>query len=531
MKALRKVLFRLTAFLLCALTVSMPLLAALAPTARADEEPVVNSAVALLIDLDVNSVLYAKGERESRAPASMTKIMTVLLGIEAYERGDVALTDLVNVNETAFSDVGSDGSSGGFAAGEQVPFEALLYSAILTSGNEVCNAIAEQVSGSVISFVAAMNSRAIELGCTGTNFANTHGMPNEHSYTTAYDLYLIVSEALKHNLFKRICAAQSYAIPETNLNEARVIRSGNSLLNDQSPYYYEYASGVKTGYTDAAGYCAIATASKDGRNLLSIVLGAQSVVAEDGRTDVQSFSDTKRLMNWGFDNFKYMDLLSTLQLIDEVPVKLGLGVSSVVLRPEENVSALLPKDADLSRVELHHTLLSDEPLTAPVEEGTVMGEISVTFDGKDYGTVKLVTNTAVELDRAAYIGSEIRNTLSNKYVRLAITVLVILLILYIAFIIYYNIRRANKRKVATDLARKRVQEYLRGQSEQRRSSPAPSRERPAVSDMDADPVREPVRKPDPASIRSQRPPETTTGLAFEEIEAIFRKRDEETKKK
>lgn len=539
MNVLRKKAFRLTALTLCLLSLCAPLLALSGPEVRAEDAPAAESAAALLVDLDEDQVLYAKGERDTRAPASMVKIMTVLLGIEAYERGDVALTDLVDVTEDAFFDVGSGDNSGAFSPGEQVPFEALLYSVMLTSGNEACNAIAQRVSGSVVSFVAAMNARAIELGCTGTNFANTHGLPNEHSYSTAYDLYLITSAAWKHNLFKRLCSTESYAIPDTNLNPSRVIRNGNSLLNAQSAYFYEYASGVKTGYTDAAGYCAIATASKDGRTLLSVVLGAQSYTAEDGRTMVQSFSDTKNLMNWGFDNFVYTDLLSTLKLIDEVPVKLGLGVSSVVLRPEEKITALLPRDADLSQVELHHTLLSDEPLVAPVEEGRVMGEVSVTFQGRDYGSVRLVTNTAVELDRAAYIGSEIRSTLRNKYVRLAITVLVVLIILYIAFIIYYNIRRANKRRVAADLARRRVQEYRRGQNVP--EEPAPAAPRPesvsvrAASDVPRrdDTVRQDSAAPRDAvpQTRPQRPAETTTGLTFEEIEAIFRKRDQETRKK
>ncbi len=531
MRSFRKT-FQGAAALVCALILCAPLLSVLSPAALAEDAPEVASPTALLVDLDAGEVLYARNENESRAPASLAKIMTVLLGIEAYERGDVALTDLVDITETCFADVGSDGSTAGFAAGEQAPFEALLYSAVMVSGNEVCNAIAQRVSGDIISFVAAMNARAIELGCSSTNFANTHGMPNEHCYTTAHDLYVISAEAWKHNLFKRICSAQSYTIPPTNLNEERVIRTGNSLINEQSSYYYEYASGVKTGYTDAAGYCLVATASKEGRNLMAVVLGAQSVVAEDGRTEVQSFTDAKRLMNWGFDNFAYLDLLSTLDLIDEVPVKLGRGASSVVLRPENNVTALLPKDADLTKVELHHTVNSEESLTAPVEQGTVLGQISVTFEGKEYGTVNLVANTSVELDKAAYVGSEIRSTLGNKYVRLAITLLIILFILYIAFIIYYNVRRASKRRAAAALARRRVQEYR--ESADRGSSQGANRGRPRpVYGSAPSGSREgaaPERPSAPARPQPPRPAETTTGLTFEEIEAIFRQKDEEKKK-
>ena len=535
--------------LLLAAALTLVTLLAAAPEAKALDDPALDASVALLVDMDNGAVLFGRNERETRAPASMVKIMTALMAIEAYERGDIGLNDLCTVSESAFRDIDEDGSTAGFQVGEQISFEALLYSIMLISANEGCNVIAEAVDGTVASFVARMNVRAQELGCTGTNFTNTHGMPDENCYSTAYDLYLITMEAMTHNLFKRICSAKNYVIPATNLSEERVIRNGNNLLNSESTYYYEYASGVKTGYTASAGYCAIATAAKDGRNLLSVILGAQSGVAEDGRTEVRSYTDTKRLMNWGFDNFNYRDLLTTMKLMAEIPVKLGRGASSVVLRPEENVVALLPSDADLSQVKLE-PVYDQGPLTAPVEKGKVLGQVTVMFNGQNYGTVNLVANTAVELDRAAYIGSEIMNTLRNKYVRLTITVLIVLLILYIAFIIYYNIRRVNKRKVADELARQRIQEYRRSQSTgmsfeeieaRRRGEPrAPRAYQDVRRDGDDQRAQEYRRVQEaqrarqeaqrPAQQRPNAPAGATTGMTFEEIEAIIRKRDEEAKR-
>ena len=563
MNAMNTVFSRKSARCLCLLLAAALLLLTLlsaAPAASALDDPALDAAVALLVDMDNGAVLFGRNERESRPPASMVKIMTALMAIEAYERGDIGLTDLCTVNESAFSDIDEDGSTAGFQVGEQLPFEALLYSIMLVSANEGCNVIAEAVDGTVASFVARMNVRAKELGCESTNFTNTHGMPDENCYSTAYDLYLITMEAMTHNLFKRICSSKNYVIPATNLSEERVIRNGNSLLNSDSTYYYEYASGVKTGYTASAGYCAITTAAKDGRNLLSVILGAQSGLAEDGRTEVRSYTDTKRLMNWGFDNFNYRDLLTTMKLMAEIPVKLGRGASSVVLRPEKNVVALLPGDADLSQVKLEPKLYDEGPLTAPVEKGAVLGEVTVTFNGQNYGTVNLIANTAVELDRAAYIGSEITNTLRNKYVRLTITVLVVLLILYIAFIIYYNIRRANKRKVANELARQRIQEYRRAQSTgmsfeeieaRRRSEPRDLRTFQAQQEVrraqevqraqeyqrnqeyqrpqEAQRARQETQRP-AQSQRPNAPAGATTGMSFEEIEAIIRKRDEESKR-
>ena len=459
MRILKKRLFipLLTAVLLLAV------ISPLSITARALDDPAILAEAALLVDMDTGGVLYSLNESDRRAPASLTKIMTVLLAIEASERGDVSLSDIVTVSDDVYSDIGTDGSSVGLKAGEQLTFENLLYCAMLASANEGCNAIAEAVAGDIGTFVSMMNTRATELGCTSTNFVNTHGMPDDNHYTTAEDLSLITAEAMDHSLFRRIVSTQSYTVPATNLSVERVLRNTNNLLASNSTYYYEYATGVKTGSTDAAGYCLVATATQEGRDLMAVILGAKSVVLEDGRTQVQSFTEGRRLLEWGFENFSYRDLLTTMRLLAEVPVELGLGARSVVLRPEKNVTALLPNDVDLDDVELKTTLYSDSPLRAPVEQGTVLGEVAVSFNGTDYGSVNLIANTKIELDKAAFIGSEIKSTLANKYVRLGITLFVILLILYLAFIFYYNIRRRNKRRVAADLARERVEAYRRSQ--------------------------------------------------------------------
>ncbi len=484
---------------LLAFALILALAAALLPSpALAVEEPEITSAAAIVIDLDADKVLYSKNETERRVPASMVKIMTLMLAIEEYERGTVALTDTVVVGSDVYFDIASDGSTLGLQAGEELTFEQLLYCAFLASANEGCNALAEFIAGDVSAFVERMNDRAIELGCTDTHFVNTHGMPAAGQYSTAKDLAVITRAALKLALFKRVAATATYTIPATNMSDERVLETSNGLISSGSMYYYEPATGVKTGYTDEAGFCLVATAARDGRQLLSVVLGGQSQIAEDGRTVTTNFTDTRALFSWAFSNFSYQELLPTVKPIAEIPVKLGLGTSSVVLWPEKNVEALLPNDADLKLVELKPIIYDEGPLTAPVLQGTILGELSVSFEGVDYGTVNLVAKNTVELDRTAYIGAEIRETLHNKYVRIGITVIVILLILYAAFIVYYNFRRMAKRRRAASLARERIEQY-------RESQGAPPADTP--------PVRE-----------------TTIGKSFEEIEAYHRRRDEENSK-
>ncbi len=433
----------------------------LAPRAGAIDDPAITTAAAYLWDLDARQVLYAKNPAERRAPASLTKIMTALLAVEAYENGEIGLSDKITVTDDPYFDITPDGSSAGIKVGEELTFEQLLYCSLLASANEGCNVLAQVLAGDVTSFVERMNTRAAELGCTDTHFANTHGMPDETHYSTAEDLCRIAEEALKHNLLKRVVSTPTYTVPATNMSNERVLKNTNNLIQPSSPEYYEYAAGMKTGHTNAAGYCLIAYATKDGRQLLSVVLGGESAVLDSGRTVPTSFTETKRLLEWGFDNFSYQEILSTAPLA-EIPVALGRGTSSVTLRPERTVSALLPNDADLTQVVLDRRVFTTD-LTAPVDQGQILGEVAVSFNGVDYGTVNLVANYKVELDRGAYMMTEIRSTLSNKYVRLGITLFAVILILYVAFIVYYNLRRYNKRRVAHELARRRVQEYQRSQ--------------------------------------------------------------------
>ncbi len=434
-------------------------------SAKALEDPEIATAAALLVDADTGQILYEKNANERRAPASLTKIMTVMLAIEAYERGDVSLTDIVTVSENAYFDISADGSTSDLKAGEQLTYEELLYCAMIASANEACNVIAEYLDGSSAAFVERMNARALELGCENTHFANAHGMPNDDHYTTASDLMKIVENALDLSLFQEIVSTPTHTVPATNMSEPRTLTSTNKLILSDSVYYYPYASGVKTGYTDAAGYCLVSTATRDNRTLISVVLGGKSVELDDGTTQTQSFSETIRLMEWGFDNFSYQEIISTVNLIREIPVELG-KTNTVVLRPAKSVTALLANDVDVTQAVLTlriYNIENGETLYAPITQGSILGEMSISLNGEDYGTVSLVANTAVELDRMAYMRYKIGETLSNKYVRVAMIAIAAFAVLYIVYIIMYNINRSRRKRRANALARERVERIRREQ--------------------------------------------------------------------
>lgn len=283
--------------------------------------------------------------------------------------------------------------------------EQLLECMLIVSANEACNILAEQVSGSVDAFVGAMNEKAAALGCENTHFVNTTGLHDSQHYTSAWDLYLITAEALKHDDFLRICDMKSATIPATNLSEERVLHSTNYLISNWRALGYldSRAHGVKTGSTSDAGHCLVSTAAEGSLSFISVVLGAESVTLPSGGTQVQSFSETSRLFDWGFENFSYQTVLEEAELVKEVSVALS-KVDHVSVHPAADVELLLPKGTDPASLE--RTLDLESPVDAPVTEGQVLGTLSLSLEGEVLTTVDLLASHDVEASRPAAVLAE-----------------------------------------------------------------------------------------------------------------------------
>ena len=435
--------------------------------AAASEAPAVTATAALLISPDSDMVLYEKNADKKRYPASTTKIMTALLTLENVED----LNETVTAEQGDFTKVTADSSNADIKVGETMTFEDFLYCAMISSANEACNVVAEYVCGSISAFVQRMNERAQALGCTGTHFANPHGLPNDDHYTTAHDLYRITKEALSHELFATICNTVKHTVPATNLSDERTLSNTNGLINPESPmyrgYYYEYAKGVKTGHTDAAGYCLISTAEKDGVRLLCVVLGGKGTTRANGTTDFGSFSDTLTAYRWVFANYGWRDIVSASDLICEVPVRYGRDSDSVTVRPAQSISAVLPS-ADAGgapQFEQQVTLYSErdgKPLEAPVKAGDEVGELTVSYDGTVYGTVKLVAAVDVAVSKGAYIGGHLRAFFTNPIV------LVVLLLVVLA-VIGYVLWLARRRKQLEAERRRRRRAQMEAEEARRRA--------------------------------------------------------------
>ena len=418
-------------------------------------EPAVDSPTILLMDRQSGEVLFSRAENQRVYPASTTKVMTVLLAVEAIERGSISLSDQVTATESAMQGMIPEGSSAGIVPGEIMTLENLLYCAMVASANEACNVIAEYVAESVPDFVKQMNDRAVALGCTATHFANTHGLPDDNHYTTLSDYSRIAAEAMRHHIFTKICGTDQITIPATNVSGERELHNSNALVSARSvygsSYVYEGAYGIKTGHTNAAGYCLASAASKNGLDLLALVFGAS-----DSDT---CFRDSVTLYDWAFENFSYQDILKSTVNIASVDVALGSDSDYVNLHPSTSITALLPNDTDLAEFENDirvYSLENGESVTAPVSAGQVLGEVTVTRGNRNYGTVKLVASSTVELSRMQYIKSQLRETTQKKSFRLTVIILALLFLLYIVWVVWYRVKRLQHKKALKDAEKARL---------------------------------------------------------------------------
>ena len=451
---MKKIRF-LSTFLLLAL-----LFSALSPSAYALEEPQIECGYAVLLETNTGTLLYSRNSDARAYPASLTKMMTVLLAVEACENqallpnGETAaLSNSVTAQPGFDFDMIADGSTADIVQGETMTLEELLYCAMLSSANEACNVIAMYIGGSVDAFVNLMNQRAAELGCTGTHFANTHGLPNEDHYTTAYDLSLIARECVEHSVFRELCNTRSHTLNPTNLSAERQLYNTNALINanDHYPgnYLYEGAAGIKTGFTSAAGYCLAALATREGvanEQLIAIVLKAPAYDDNgDGILDRYcNFSDAARLFDWGFDNWAYREVIKSTDIITEVPVSMGDGADRVSVRPSSSIVRLLPRDEDLSLYQKVPTITATangKELEAPVTAGQVLGEIAIVKDGVTVGTSALVASSDVALSRVQYMRTQISDTLHKPIVRWTFWILLLLAFLYVFVVVRYRKRR------------------------------------------------------------------------------------------
>ncbi len=476
---------------------------------------------ALLLELNSGIVVYAKNAENTVYPASLTKIMTCMVALQYAEKD---LDKMVTVSETALEGIAEAGGELRLQAGERLTLRDLLYFLMVSSTNEAGNVIGEYVAADIPSFVNLMNKTAQSLGCTGTHFANTHGLHDPNHYTTARDLSIITRKALTYETFREICNTSEYTVQATNLSQKRKLTSTNSLivkdgsryLSDNGKYYSYYlknAFGIKTGYTSAAGRCVISRASDENMDLLCIIMGAQTRMMSDGSVRYDNFVEAKKLFNYGFSNFAYAKIaVAGISPMYPVSVEYARDKRGVVLIPSTDVNCLLPQEYDKERVTTRYELKDPKGLTAPLEQGQKVGTLYVSYDGTVVGFTDLETLTAVEelpVDKAIadLTGKDTpdeEKTTLQKVFHYWYLLFIVLAVLVILLVLRNSIYR-HRRKKEIERRRKRAITRDRRYAEQQRSQQQPSsRQRTAQPRQPRQSGEEPTIRIPPAN-RGGRP--------------------------
>ena len=325
----------------------------------------------VLMEPNTGKVLYESNSDEKLPPASITKIMSLLLVMEAIDRGDISLETVVTASEHACS---MGGSQIWLEPGETMTVNDLLKAAVIASANDACVALGETVAGSEEGFVALMNERANELGMTNTHFVNCTGLDAEEHLTTAYDVALMSSALIKHDLIKDY----STVWMETLRDGKSELVNTNKLVR-----FYEGTTGLKTGTTSTAKYCLSATAERNGVELVAVVMA--------GESSNDRFNGAKKLLDYGFANYNYSSIEAGIEENTELEVLKGTE-KTVEIQPQGTLNVLLPKSAS-GKIE-RKTVLS-ENVTAPVKKGDILGTVTVNLDGEQLGEIPLVANEDV----------------------------------------------------------------------------------------------------------------------------------------
>ena len=327
--------------------------------AQADVPPTLTAVSAVLIDQASGKVIYEKDMNDEHYPASTTKVLTALLALENMEL-DYKITlpdDYVNVGETNI----------GLRAGARQTAEELLMATMLYSANDAAQALAIGVAGSEQAFVDMMNQRVAELGLQHTHFANPHGLHSEDHYTSAYDLAMIARAAMDNPDFRRIVTTESFVVRRVNGEENFTVSNRNGLLNQ-----FEFADGIKTGYTRQAGNCIVASATKNDMQLIAVLLNSSNI-----------FDESQTLLEWGFDNSQHTLLVDANTVKASVKVLNG-GRSEVEVLTEKPLYSVMRSD---EATNVQESLDLPDSIPAPIHRGEVIGSVTYTDDnGYTYST-------------------------------------------------------------------------------------------------------------------------------------------------
>lgn len=392
----------------------------------------------LLASMDTGEFLYESNIDQKVYPASIAKIMTSVLILESEKydpQGKIAMT-----REILDMVLGTGLAVSLMSEGEEFTQQDLLYMVLMSSYGDATYLAAQYYGGTVEAFVDSMNLKAEELGLNGTHYSNPVGLHEEETYTTVRDIYTLATYALKNETFKTVCEANRYSF-STSKTEKRTLSTTNFLHDSATNYYYAYAKGVKTGFTEAAGRCLVSTASYNGYNYMCILMGCPNQLGKR-----YEFLESAELYRWAFNNFSFKEVADSDEPVCEMPVELSLDADFVPLYFKEPFVSVLPNGADASTIVVE-TELYGKYAEAPVKKGDVLGKANIKYAEKVIGTVELVAGNDVEKSGILGLVKAVKDIFTSVYMKILIALAIAAVLIFIIMCIRLNAARLKKRRV------------------------------------------------------------------------------------
>ncbi len=414
-----------------------------------------------MVNLDTGMVVYEKNADKQKYPASMTKLVTVMIALEYFSdpaSENVTISREVMTNQTLLSN--GVWSTGALKEGERLSLKDLIHCAMLPSDNYAALAIAYYVSqekgdGSLLWFIDEMNSKARELGCTNTQFMNPHGLFHSGHYTTAKDMFLLAKHAMSISYFAEIVSTTVYRRAATNKNpdfgkEGYRLENTNMMLStayEKQGYYYQYVKGIKTGFIGAAGHTLASYATRNGYSYITILMDDGAKKNSDKN---YCMIDAKALYQWAFTSLDLKELVSANSPVAKVDIDLAWSVDSLDLYPAESFTTLMLNNVEPSSIMVRKNI--PDTLEAPIKKGQILGTADLIYGSEQIGTIQLVAGDTVERSELLYVLRLAGNLFGSP---IFIIFIALAAIAFVGYFVYSMLRSRNVGSV------KRVKRYRR----------------------------------------------------------------------
>lgn len=411
------------------------------------EDVKLKSEAVYMENLDTENTIIDINSDTQYLPASLTKIMTCVLVLDAFKDDVESLkTTKASAGSEAFKELeGTYASSAGIEKNEKLSYYDLLCALMIPSACEAANILAVNIGGSLDGFVEMMNAKAGALGMKNTIYYNAHGLDldGNTNVTTCRDQAILCKYAINnYPIFTEITSKQNYT-----MSNGTAIVSTNSLLDETSDFYYGYVNGIKTGYYDEAGRCLASVATKNGYTYLIVSMKAPAQ-DKDGNDVMYNCQDHKNLYMWAFENLSYNVFIEENEEITEAKVSYGKGADFITLKPANEVSKIWLNSIDISKVERKITVEDD--IIAPVYKGDTLGKLELIYEGETIGSVNLVATNDLERATVKAEAAVASKFFSSKQFRIALVIIIVVVLIYI--LVFKAI--ANKRY------KKKEQDYI-----------------------------------------------------------------------